>query len=92
MYDVNSKWLKFASKHAWCELKDDIMVYFNVIMTQKTLTFVSGSHNLDIDNKDCVRIPIANKEATAHCYIAWLKKNKPNLADILNWISKTCWE
>ena len=71
---------------------DDIMVYFNVIMTQKTLTFVSGSHNLEIDNKDCVRIPIADKAATAHCYIAWLKKNKPNLDDILNWISKTCWE
>jgi DNA-binding transcriptional LysR family regulator len=71
---------------------DDIMVYFNVVITQKPLTFVSGAHNLNIDTEGGVRIPIADKEATAHCYIAWLKKNQPNLADILKWISKICWE
>ncbi|MBO4349497.1 MAG: LysR family transcriptional regulator [Proteobacteria bacterium] len=67
---------------------DDIMVYFNAVITQKPLTFVSGAHNLNIDTDGCVRIPIADKEATAHCYIVWLKKNKPILATILNWITK----
>ena len=68
---------------------DDIMVYFNVIITQKPLTFVSGAHDLKIETKGGVRIPIVDEAATAHCRIAWLKKNKPMLSELLNWISKS---
>ena len=71
---------------------DDIMVYFNVVKTQKPLTIVSGAHDLNMDRDVGVRIPIADKEATAHCYIAWLKKNQHMLASILNWITKICGE
>ena len=68
------------------------MVYLNIVASQKLLTFTSDAHALQLEMKNYILVPIADKEATAHCYIAWLKKNKPNLADILNWISKTCWE
>ena len=71
---------------------DDIMVYLNIVASQNLLTFTSDAHDLQLEMKNYILVPIADKEATAHCYIAWLKKNKPNLADILNWISKTCWE
>jgi hypothetical protein len=71
---------------------DDIMVYLNIVASQNLLTFTSDAHDLQLEMNNYSLIPIADKAATAHCYIAWLKKNKPNLADILNWISKTCWE
>ena len=71
---------------------DDIMVYLNIVASQNLLTFTSDAHDLQLEMKNYILVPIADKEATAHCYIVWLKKNKPNLADILNWISNTCWE
>ena len=68
---------------------DDIMVYLSVIITQKPMTFVSGlAQELRADLDGWVRVPIVDEAATAHLRIAWLKKNKPMLSNILNWISE----
>lgn len=70
---------------------DDIMVYTNVVMSQKPLTFTTAlAHTLRTDMEGCVSVPIVDEEATAHYRIAYLKKNKPMLSSILNWISKVC--
>ncbi len=69
---------------------DDIMVYLSVIITQKPMTFVSGlAQEFRADLDGWVRVPIVDEVATAHLRIAWLKKNKPMLSDILNWVSET---
>ncbi len=68
---------------------DDIMVYTNVVMSQKPLTFTTALANtLRADMAGCVSVPIVDEEATAHYKIAYLKKNKQLLSDVLNWIAK----
>lgn len=67
---------------------DDIMVYLNIVASQNLLTFTSDAHDLQLEMKNYHLVPIADKEATAHCYIAWLKKNKSMLSDILKWITE----
>ena len=72
---------------------DDIMVYTNVVMSQKPLTFTTALANtLLTDMEGCVSVPIIDKEATAHYRIAYLKKNKSMLSGVLKWISKACKE
>ena len=72
---------------------DDIMVYTNVVMSQKPLTFTTALANtLRTNMEGCVSVPIVDPEATAHYRIAYLKKNKSMLSDVLKWISKACKE
>lgn len=64
----------------------DFMVYTNVIKSQKPLTFVTelGS-TLHIERNDCKTVPIVDEAATAHYRLAYLKKNKAQLAEIVDW-------
>ena len=72
---------------------DDIMVYTNVVMSQKPLTFTTALANtLRTDMEGCVSVPIIDEEATAHYRIAYLRKNKSMLSDVLKWISNSCKE
>ena len=70
---------------------DDIMVYTNVVMSQKPLTFITELANtLHRDMEGCVCVPIVDAEATAHYRIAYLRKNKSMLSDVIGWIAKAC--
>ena len=72
---------------------DNIMVYTNVVMSQKPLTFTTALANtLRTNMEGCVSVPIVDEEATAHYRIAYLRKNKSMLSDVLKWISKACKE
>ena len=70
---------------------EDIMVYTNVVMSLKPLTFTTALANtLHTDMEGCVSVPIIDEEATAHYRIAYLRKNKPILSEVLFWLSKAC--
>lgn len=69
----------------------DLMVYTNVMISQKPLTFLTElAHTLRTDMTGCVSLPIIDEAATAHYRLAFLKKNKSILAPIIHWISKEC--
>lgn len=68
---------------------DDLMVYTNVIKSQNPLTFVTELGNtLRIKQEACVTLPIIDDEATAHYRLAYLKKNKNSLHEIISWAVK----
>ena len=65
---------------------DDFMVYANVVKSQNPLTFVTELGNtLRAEQDGCAVVPIADAEATAHYSLAYLKKNRTELFDIINW-------
>lgn len=76
-------------KDVYCIDYNDVIVFISIVASQKTLALVSSAHRLPMDLQESVCIPIADDEATAHCSIAWLKKNQSKLSNILNWISKS---
>lgn len=68
---------------------DDLMVYTNVIKSQKPLTFVTELGNtLHVEREGCVTVPITDEEATAHYRLAYLRKNKAALHEIICWAEK----
>ena len=68
---------------------DDLMVYTNVIKSQNPLTFVTELGNtLRVKQEACVTLPIIDDEATAHYRLAYLKKNKNSLHEIISWAVK----
>ena len=68
----------------------DFMVYANVVKSQNPLTFVMelGS-TLHTEREGCVTVPITDSEATAHYKLAFLKKNRVQLQEIVDWAQKT---
>lgn len=68
---------------------DDFMVYTNVIKSQNPLTFVTELGNtLRIEREGCVSVPIVDEEATAHYRLAYLRKNKTALREIIDWAAE----
>lgn len=67
----------------------DFMVYANVVKSQNPLTFVTelGS-TLRTEREGCVTVPITNIEATANYRLAFLKKNRVQLQDIVGFAQK----
>lgn len=65
---------------------DDFMVFANVVKSQNPLTFVTElGHTLSDAREGCVTVPIVDDEATAHYRLAYLKKNKAGLSEIIEW-------
>ena len=68
---------------------DDLMVYTNVVKSQNPLTFVTElGHTKNDSREGCVTVPIVDDEATAHYRLAYLKKNKAALSEIVGWAKK----
>ena len=64
----------------------DFMIYMNVVKSPDTLTFVTElGHTKSEAKKGCHIVPITDESATAHYRLAYLRKNKAELADIVAW-------